>query len=309
MTADATTLLSMWLKEREIQNQSKHTLQAYERDVSDFLNFCQRNSLALADVEATDLRQFMAEKVEQQGLSSSSLQRLLSAVRQFMKWAEQANYLSFNPADDFQLKRQSRPLPGMVDIETINQILDQPEPEGELSQQMWKRDKAILELLYSSGLRLAEIQGLRIKDIDFNRQLLRITGKGNKTRIVPFGSKAKDSVMAWLQIYPLWNGNFVPEAHVFITQKGNPLGARQIENRVKLQAQRAGVNVDLHPHLLRHCFASHMLSNSRDLRAVQEMLGHSNLTTTQIYTHVDFDHLAQIYDQAHPRAQQKTKSS
>jgi len=308
MQLDPQQLLSIWLKEREIQNQSKHTLQAYERDVSDFLNFCQRHALALGDVESTDLRQFMAEKVEQQGLSSSSLQRLLSAIRQFMKWAEQAQYVSFNPADDFQLKRQSRPLPGMVDIETIHQILDQPEPEGEVQQQMWKRDKAILELLYSSGLRLAEVQGLRIKDIDFNRQLLRITGKGNKTRIVPFGSKAKDSVMAWLQIYPLWHGDFVPEAHVFITQKGNPLGARQIENRVKLQAQRAGVNVDLHPHLLRHCFASHMLSNSRDLRAVQEMLGHSNLTTTQIYTHVDFDHLAQIYDQAHPRAQHKKEA-
>lgn len=298
-------LLLIWLKEREIQNQSKHTLQAYERDVADFLSFCQRNSLALADVEATDLRQFMAEKVEQQGLSSSSLQRMLSSIRQFMKWAEQANYLSFNPADDFQLKRQSRPLPGMVDIETINQILDQAAPEGDVAEQMWLRDKTILELLYSSGLRLAEIQELRIKDIDFSRQLLRITGKGNKTRIVPFGSKAKDSLMVWLQVYPRWNGDFVPEAHVFITQKGNPLGARQIENRVKLQAQRAGVNVDLHPHLLRHCFASHMLSNSRDLRAVQEMLGHSNLTTTQIYTHVDFDHLAQIYDQAHPRAQHK----
>ncbi|WP_334133716.1 site-specific tyrosine recombinase/integron integrase [Acinetobacter schindleri] len=308
MQLDPQQLLSIWLKEREIKNQSKHTLQAYERDVSDFLNFCQRHALALGDVESTDLRQFMAEKVEQQGLSSSSLQRLLSAIRQFMKWAEQAQYVSFNPADDFQLKRQSRPLPGMVDIETIHQILDQPEPEGEVQQQMWKRDKAILELLYSSGLRLAEVQGLRIKDIDFNRQLLRITGKGNKTRIVPFGSKAKDSVMAWLQIYPLWHGDFVPEAHVFITQKGNPLGARQIENRVKLQAQRAGVNVDLHPHLLRHCFASHMLSNSRDLRAVQEMLGHSNLTTTQIYTHVDFDHLAQIYDQAHPRAQHKKEA-
>ena len=308
MQLDPQQLLSIWLKEREIQNQSKHTLQAYERDVSDFLNFCQCHALALGDVESTDLRQFMAEKVEQQGLSSSSLQRLLSAIRQFMKWAEQAQHVSFNPADDFQLKRQSRPLPGMVDIETIHQILDQPEPEGEVQQQMWKRDKAILELLYSSGLRLAEVQGLRIKDIDFNRQLLRIMGKGNKTRIVPFGSKAKDSVMAWLQIYPLWHGDFVPEAHVFITQKGNPLGARQIENRVKLQAQRAGVNVDLHPHLLRHCFASHMLSNSRDLRAVQEMLGHSNLTTTQIYTHVDFDHLAQIYDQAHPRAQHKPEN-
>lgn len=301
----AKDLLEIWLKEREIQNQSKHTLQAYERDVADFLEFCAVQQLALNDVEATDLRQFLAEKVEQHGLSSSSLQRMLSSIRQFMKWAEQAQYLAFNPADDFQLKRQSRPLPGMVDIETVNQILDQPAPETEAQQQMWLRDKAILELLYSSGLRLAEIQSLRIKDVDFNRQLLRITGKGNKTRVVPFGSRAKDSLMEWLKIYPLWNGDFVPDANVFITQKGNPLGARQIENRVKFQAQRAGVNVDLHPHLLRHCFASHMLSNSGDLRAVQEMLGHSNLSTTQIYTHIDFDRLAQIYDQAHPRAQHK----
>lgn len=301
----AKDLLEIWLKEREIQNQSKHTLQAYERDVADFLEFCAVQQLALNDVEATDLRQFLAEKVEQHGLSSSSLQRMLSSIRQFMKWAEQAQYLAFNPADDFQLKRQSRPLPGMVDIETVNQILDQPAPEAEAQQQMWLRDKAILELLYSSGLRLSEIQSLRIKDVDFNRQLLRITGKGNKTRVVPFGSKAKDSLMEWLKIYPLWNGDFVPDANVFITQKGNPLGARQIENRVKFQAQRAGVNVDLHPHLLRHCFASHMLSNSGDLRAVQEMLGHSNLSTTQIYTHIDFDRLAQIYDRAHPRAQHK----
>lgn len=298
-------LLGIWLKERKIQNQSEHTLQAYERDVSDFLEFCNIRNLNLNDIETADLREFLGSKVEHQQLSPSSLQRLLSAVRQFMKWAEQGQYMAFNPADDFQLKRQSRPLPGLVDIETVNQILDQPAPESEAQQQMWLRDKAILELLYSSGLRLAEVQSLRIKDVDFNRQLLRITGKGNKTRVVPFGQKAKDAVMQWLQIYPLWHGDFVPEAHVFITQKGNPLGARQIENRVKLQAQRAGVNIDLHPHLLRHCFASHMLSNSRDLRAVQEMLGHSNLTTTQIYTHVDFDHLAQVYDQAHPRAQLK----
>lgn len=298
-------LLSMWLKERKIQNQSEHTLQAYERDVSDFLAFCATRNLNLNDIESADLREFLGSKVEHQQLSSSSLQRILSAVRQFMKWAEQGQYMAFNPADDFQLKRQSRPLPGLIDIETVNQILDQPAPASEAQQQMWLRDKAILELLYSSGLRLAEVQSLRIKDVDFNRQLLRITGKGNKTRVVPFGVKAKDAVMQWLQIYPLWHGDFVPEANVFITQKGNPLGARQIENRVKLQAQRAGVNIDLHPHLLRHCFASHMLSNSRDLRAVQEMLGHSNLTTTQIYTHVDFDHLAQVYDQAHPRAQLK----
>lgn len=302
---DHAELLEIWLKERKIQNQSVHTLQAYERDVSDFLLFCAHKKLMLSDVETSDLREYLASKVENQNLSPSSLQRMLSAIRQFMKWAEQGQFMSFNPANDFQLKRQSRPLPGLVDIETVNQILDQPEPETEVQQQMWLRDKAILELLYSSGLRLAEVQSLRIKDVDFNRQLLRITGKGNKTRIVPFGSKAKEAVMSWLQIYPLWHGDFVPEANVFITQKGNPLGARQIENRVKFQAQRAGVNVDLHPHLLRHCFASHMLSNSGDLRAVQEMLGHSNLTTTQIYTHVDFDRLAQVYDQAHPRAAKK----
>ncbi len=301
----ATDLLSMWLTVREIQNQSKHTLQAYERDVSDFLSFCEIKELHLSNVEAADLREYLAQKVERQQLSSSSLQRLLSSIRQFMKWAEQGHYLAFNPADDFQLKRIPRPLPGMIDIETIHQILDQPAPEKPLEQQMWLRDKAILELLYSSGLRLAEVQGLRIKDIDFKRQLLRITGKGNKTRVVPFGSKAKDAVMQWLQIYPLWHGDFVPNAPLLITQTGHPLGVRQIENRVKFQAQRSGVNVDLHPHLLRHCFASHMLSNSGDLRAVQEMLGHSSLSTTQIYTHIDFDHLAQVYDQAHPRAQSK----
>lgn len=302
---DAFALLGMWLKEREIQNQSAHTLRAYERDVSDFILFCGKRNLPLSDLETSDLREYLAYKVERHQLSSSSLQRMLSAIRQFMKWAEHSEYMRFNPADNFQLKRQSRPLPGLVDIETVNQVLDQPAPETEAQQQMWLRDKAILELLYSSGLRLAEVQSLRIKDVDFNRQLLRITGKGNKTRIVPFGIKAKEAVMNWLQVYPLWHGDFVPEANVFITQKGNPLGARQIENRVKFQAQRAGVNVDLHPHLLRHCFASHMLSNSGDLRAVQEMLGHSNLTTTQIYTHVDFDHLAKVYDQAHPRAAKK----
>ncbi|SPL72494.1 Tyrosine recombinase XerC [Acinetobacter stercoris] len=299
----AMQLLSMFLKDRKIQNQSAHTLDAYFRDISDFIDFCYDKKIELKEVEASDLREYLAHKVESDGLVSSSLQRHLTSIRQFMKWAQQGNYLEINPADDLQLKRQPRPLPGMIDVETVNQIIDQKKPEKPIEQQLWFRDKAILELLYSSGLRLAEVQGLTVKDIDFNRQLLRITGKGNKTRIVPFGSKAKQSLIEWLQIYRIWMGEFSSESAVFISQKGNALTPRQIENRVKLQAQRAGVNVDLHPHLLRHCFASHMLSNSGDLRAVQEMLGHSNLTTTQIYTHVDFDHLAQVYDKAHPRAQ------
>ena len=159
----------------------------------------------------------------------------------------------------------------------------------------------MLELLYSSGLRLAELQGLTIKDIDFNRQLVRITGKGNKTRIVPFGKKAKESLLNWLK-FIISGKYFDQNASVFISQRGGALTPRQIEKRVKLQAQRAGVNVDLHPHLLRHCFASHMLSSSGDLRSVQEMLGHSNLSTTQIYTHIDFDHFTKCTIRVHPRA-------
>lgn len=302
MQYGAMQLLSMWLKGREIQNQSEHTLDAYFRDVSGFIDFCYLKNIELKQVEASDLREYLAYKVEQDQLSASSLQRHLTSIRQFMKWAKEGRYLEINPADDLQLKRQSRPLPGMIDIETVNMIMDQAAPEQPIPQQLWYRDKALLELLYSSGLRLAEIQGLNIQDIDFERLLLRITGKGNKTRIVPFGGKAKESLLHWLQIYRIWQGTFEPTAAVFISQKGQRLSPRQIENRVKYQAQRAGVNVDLHPHLLRHCFASHMLANSRDLRSVQEMLGHRNLSTTQIYTHIDFEHLAEIYDQAHPRA-------
>ena len=296
-------LLSMWLKERIIQNQSEHTISAYQRDLTDFFQFCENKKLQLQDIEASDLREYLAERVERDQLSSSSLQRHLTSIRQFMKWAEQGQYLAQNPSEDFKLKRQPRPLPGMIDIETINQILDQTAPEKILDQELWLRDKAILELLYSSGLRLAELQGLSFKDIDFNRMLLRITGKGNKTRIVPFGHKAKDSLLLWMSVYRIWQGDLRADFSVFISRKGQTLTPRQIENRVKFQAQRAGVNVDLHPHLLRHCFASHMLSASGDLRSVQEMLGHSNLSTTQIYTHVDFDQLAKVYDQSHPRAQ------
>lgn len=307
MQYGAMQLLSMWLKEREIQNQSDHTLDAYFRDVSGFINFCYDKKIELKQVEASDLREYLALKVERDQLNSTSLQRHLTSIRQFMKWANEGQHLDMNPANDFKFKRQTRPLPGMIDIETINQILDQPAPVKPLDQQLWLRDKAILELLYSSGLRLAEVQSLCIRDVDFSRQLLRITGKGNKTRIIPFGSKAKDSLIEWLKVYRIWQGEFKPESHILITRQGNPLSARQIEKRVKFQAQRSGVSVDLHPHLLRHCFASHMLSNSGDLRAVQEMLGHSSLSTTQIYTQLDFERLAQVYDQTHPRATHKDK--
>lgn len=296
--------LENWLISRRNQNQSIQTIQAYSRDVTDFLKFCEAKKLDIYAIETSDLREFLTFKVEQGRLGRSSLQRQLSAIRQFMKWVSENHLISQNITKDFQLKRHARPLPGLVDPETIIQILEQPAPQSEVQRQLWLRDKALLELLYSSGIRLSEIQGLTFKDIDFQRKLIRITGKGNKTRIVPFGESAKSAILAWLQVYQLWKGKFKPDDAVFISQhSGEALGVRQIEKRVKFQAQRAGVNVDLHPHLLRHCFASHLLSGSGDLRAVQEMLGHSNLSTTQIYTHLDFDRLASVYDQAHPRAQ------
>ncbi|MCF9046193.1 tyrosine recombinase XerC [Acinetobacter nectaris] len=296
--------LENWLISRRNQNQSIQTIQAYSRDVTDFLKFCEAKKLDIYAIETSDLREFLTFKVEQGRLGRSSLQRQLSAIRQFMKWVSENHLISQNITKDFQLKRHARPLPGLVDPETIIQILEQPAPESEVQHQLWLRDKALLELLYSSGIRLSEIQGLTFKDIDFQRKLIRITGKGNKTRIVPFGESAKSAIVTWLQVYQLWKGKFKPDDAVFISQhSGEALGVRQIEKRVKFQAQRAGVNVDLHPHLLRHCFASHLLSGSGDLRAVQEMLGHSNLSTTQIYTHLDFDRLASVYDQAHPRAQ------
>lgn len=297
--------LESWLNVRKRQNQSEHTLAAYRRDLTGFIQFCDEKKIALPEIEAPDLREYLTFRVEYDHLSSSSLQRQLSAIRQFMKWVTENHLIVQNFSAHFQLKRQTRALPGLVDTETIVQILDQTAPKTIIDQQLWARDKAILELLYTSGMRLSEIQALCFKDIDFNRRLLRVVGKGSKERIVPFGEKSKRALLVWLEVYHLWKGPFQATDAVFISQKGHALSNRQIENRVKFQAQRAGVNINLHPHLLRHCFASHMLSASGDLRAVQEMLGHSNLSTTQIYTHLDFERLAEVYDQAHPRAAQK----
>lgn len=294
--------LENWLVSRQAQHQSLETLKAYRRDLTDFLSFIDRKKIDIYQLETSDLREYISYKVEIDHLSSSTLQRQLSAIRQFMKWLNENHVLPQNICQDFQLKRQPRPLPGLIDPDTIIELLDQLEPATERDQQLWIRDKAILELLYSSGIRLSEIQALRFKDIDFQRQLLRILGKGNKERIVPFGQKSKQALITWIQIYQLWKGGFQPSDAVFVSLKGQALSARQIENRVKFQAKRAGINVNLHPHLLRHCFASHMLAESGDLRAVQEMLGHSNLSTTQVYTHLDFARLAAVYDKAHPRA-------
>ena len=288
-----------WLDVLSVQQHSQNTIEAYHRDVQSFLQYCLEQQIQIQDVELSDLRQYLSFCVEQKNWSNQSVQRALSAIRQFMQWLKNQGVHDNAQIQDFKIKRQPRPLPGMISPENIQQLLDQPAPSAVNQQWLWARDKAMLELLYSSGLRLHELVELKMNDIAWSEQLIRVTGKGNKTRVSPFGQKADQALKQWLNVRLQ---KPVDHHFVFISQNGQQISDRQVQNRVKQQAQRAGLSADLHPHLLRHCFASHMLSASGDLRAVQEMLGHSNLSTTQVYTHLDFEHLAKIYDQSHPRA-------
>lgn len=297
--ADIYRYLYQWLDQLALQQHSTHTLEAYHRDVDMFLKYCQQHGLVLQQLEKSDLRQYLSFCIEHKKWSNQSMQRALSSIRQFMQWLQQQDILTSIALQDLSLKREPRALPGMLSEESIGQLLDQAIPENPQEQWLWYRDKAMLELLYSSGLRLSELVNLPLNAIDWSEKLLRITGKGNKTRLIPFGQKAEQALNHWLSLRQSKNPQ---HDFVFIAKSGQKISDRQVQNRIKHQAQRAGLSADIHPHLLRHCFASHLLSASGELRAVQEMLGHSNLGTTQIYTHLDFAHLAKVYDQSHPRA-------
>lgn len=294
-------LLEQWLIQLQLAGRSAHTLKAYRRDVSQLLVFLQQAGLRLNSLDQQGLSRYAGQRIEQDGLSSSSLQRELSAIRLFCDALLRQGVLSYNPAKDFKIQRPTRPLPNVADAEVLAQLLDQPAPDEPSDARLWWRDRAMLELLYSSGLRVSELVGLSLPDLDLSRGLVSVTGKGNKTRLVPVGRQAVAALRDWLPHRELWIE--ADEQALFISEtRGTRLTTRTVERRVAYQAQRAGIDQHLHPHLLRHCFASHVLRSSGDLRAVQEMLGHANISTTQIYTHLDFERLTQVYDQAHPRA-------
>ena len=294
-------LLEDWLLQLQLAGRSAHTLKAYRRDVSQLLLFLQQAGLRLSGLDRQGLSRYAGQRIEQAGLSASSLQRELSAIRLFCDALLRQAILTHNPAKDFKIQRPARPLPKVADAEVLAQLLDQPAPTETSEARLWVRDLAILELLYSSGLRVSELVKLSLQDLDWSSGLVTVSGKGNKTRIVPVGRLAMRALREWLPHRALWiEGD---EQALFISEtRGTRLTTRTIERRVAHQAQRAGIDQHLHPHLLRHCFASHVLRSSGDLRAVQEMLGHANISTTQIYTHLDFERLTQVYDQAHPRA-------
>jgi integrase/recombinase XerC len=288
------------------RNLSPHTRAAYERDLRALAAWCTQQ--AIADWNRLDhghVRAFAARS-HAGGLSPASIQRRLSAVRSFYLFLQREGLCSHNPAMDVRAPKRPKRLPRTLDADQMARVLEKPPstPKG-ANESLAARDFAIMELLYSSGLRLAELVGLDLGALDLADRTVRVTGKGNKTRIVPVGSKAIVSLRRWLS---LRDGLTKPgETAVFVGQNGRRLGPRAIQLRLAAIARAQGVPVKLHPHLFRHSFATHLLESSQDLRGVQELLGHADISTTQVYTHLDFQHLARIYDQAHPRARRNRR--
>ena len=276
---------------------SVHTLDGYRRDLGKLQAFCEAEGLhAWSELDTRNLRRLIA-RLHQQGLSSRSLARLLSATRGLYQYLLREGLCRHDPATGLSPPKRERRLPRTLDADRSAQLLDGAVEDDFIA----RRDQAMLELFYSSGLRLSELVGLDLDGLDLNAGLVRVRGKGNKVRELPVGSLARQALEQWLALRALARPS---DGAVFISQQGRRLGARAVQLRVR-QAGVRELGQHLHPHMLRHSFASHMLESSQDLRAVQELLGHADIATTQIYTHLDFQHLASVYDQAHPRAKRK----
>ncbi len=277
---------------------SPRTRQAYQRDLCQLAEEMKRQTIDdPAGVSEHTIRGLIA-RLHRQGQGARSLQRLLSAIRSYYRWLMKEGFADHNPAAPVRAPKAARKLPDTLDADAITRLL-----EIDDDSPLAIRDKAIMELFYSSGLRLAELAGLKWTQIDFASGLITVRGKGNKTRMVPVGSYAASALLEWRKV----RGTFASfeEPHVFVSKFGNPISTRTIQVRIRYWAQRQGLPRKVYPHLLRHSFASHLLESSGDLRAVQELLGHADISTTQIYTHLDFQHLASVYDKAHPRAKKK----
>lgn len=277
------------------------TQQNYRRDLEKFCAFCQKQSLRdLSSLHAQHIRQSVAS-LHRSGIGGKSLQRWLSSLRSFFRFAIARGWMKNNPADGIQAPKSPRKLPKTLDADQAAQFV---ELKGD--DFLAHRDRALLELIYSSGLRLAEVTGLNLTDIDMSDGLVTVEGKGSKQRILPVGRQAIKALHAWLPQRALYASE--SQEALFITQRGTRISHRAVQLRLEKLSLQQGMNNPVHPHMLRHSFASHMLESSSDLRLVQELLGHANISTTQVYTHLDFQHLAKVYDKAHPRAQRKKDS-
>ncbi len=297
MDATATDWVERFLHHLHTERRlSGQTRLHYRRDLQELTAWCRDNGISnWAQLDTRQVRQYAA-RAHRRGLSGRSIQRRLSALRTFYHYLLRERVVGSNPGLDVRAPRSGRHLPRTLGVDDLARLL-----EGTDQSPLALRDRAILELFYSSGLRLAELVALDLDDVDFDDRMVRVTGKGAKTRVVPVGRKAVRALRDWLAVRPARSG----DAALFTTRAGQRLGARAIQQRVSRRARERGLPGTLHPHMLRHSFASHLLESSGDLRAVQELLGHADISTTQVYTHLDFQHLAQVYDKTHPRARKK----
>ncbi len=296
MASSAHESINNYLESLRVERQlSPHTLKAYQRDFSKLIDYCTLHELALwHDLSNHTARKFSAN-LHSSGLNAKSIQRILSAGRGLCQYLIQQDLIDNNPFDDVRAPKASKRLPKTLSVDQVTSLV-----EINTNDPLSYRDKAAMELFYSSGLRLAELCNLNLNDMDLSDKLIRVTGKGEKMRVLPIGRHADKAIREWLL-----QRNSLPLKDfdaVFVSKHGRRISQRSVQTRIKYWASRQGIEIPVSPHMLRHSFASHLLESSGDLRAVQELLGHSNISTTQIYTHLDFQHLAQVYDDAHPRA-------
>ena len=283
------------------RNLSPHTRESYARDLLSLKEFCDKQKVTdWGALDVHHIRAFTSQR-HRQGLSPKSIQRLLASIRSFYLFLQGEGVARKNPAEGVRAPKGAKRLPDTLDADQMARLLQIPGDDAETV-----RDRAIMELLYSSGLRLSELISTRLTDLDLGQGLITVTGKGNKTRIVPVGRMAQQAVRDWLKL----RGELAKsdDQTLFVSVRGGPLSPRNVQARLKHWGRVQGVQQGIYPHLLRHSFASHVLESSGDLRAVQELLGHANISTTQIYTHLDFQHLAKTYDAAHPRARKKSSA-
>lgn len=274
---------------------STATIESYQRDILQFKEFINAiNVTDCCEVDSLHVRNFAGSR-RRRGVSARSLHRSLSAIRGFYNFLQREQLVENNPVADVSAPRMEKKLPDLLDVDEINRLLTEG-PQNPLRL----RDHAMMELMYSSGLRLAELVNLNIGAIDLSQGQVHVLGKGNKSRYIPIGAAACKVLRRWLDARP--NIAAENELAVFVNNRGKRLSPRAVQQRLAQLGREQGLDRHVHPHMLRHSFASHLLESSGDLRAVQELLGHADISTTQIYTHLDFQHLAQVYDRAHPRA-------
>ena len=277
------------------------TCKHYHRDLDALAAYCDEVGIERwADIDSEHIRAFSAT-CYRRGLSARSIQRRLSAARTFFRYLLREKHVQRNPVESVPAPKSGKRLPGNLDADRMARLLDIP-GDGPIVD----RDRAILELLYSSGLRLAELIDLDVGDVDGQDATVRVTGKGNKDRIVPVGRQALQALAQWSKSRSALANT--EEKALFVSNRGSRLSPRSVQSRVTHWAKRQGIDTNVYPHLFRHSFATHLLESSHDLRGVQELLGHANISTTQVYTHLDFQHLAQIYDKTHPRARKKNRA-